>query len=69
MKTENVITKLKDLSTKRGALVTIHKDTDLPLSWLRKVARGNIPDPGSKRIDILKDYFTGSNQTKEEHAL
>ena len=57
MKTEIIITKLKNAHNKRGELPVISKATGLPSAWLYKVARGNIKAPQAARVDTLREYF------------
>lgn len=52
-----VVEKLKNKS--ENDLMQLWKNTDIPYFWLRKVANGDIKNPGVKRIQYLHEYFTG----------
>jgi hypothetical protein len=40
-------------------LLSIHKDTNLPLYWLREFRAGRIKNPSVNRIQSLYEHYTG----------
>lgn len=44
---------------KTQSMLDIHKETGLPFYWLRKVASGQIKDPGVNRIQQLYEHLSG----------
>lgn len=56
-RTDEILKKLKDSSQSRGSIAKISQETGLPYNWLYKFAKGGIPSPQAKRIEILSDYF------------
>lgn len=39
--------------------MVIWRDTGIPYYWLRKIARGEIKNPGIQRIQFLYEFFSG----------
>lgn len=39
-------------------LLDIHKESDIPFYWLRKMQQGEIADPGVNRVQKLYEYLT-----------
>lgn len=54
---EAVVEQLQDKST--NDLMQLWRNTNIPYFWLRKVANGDIENPGVKRIQFLYEYFNG----------
>lgn len=48
---------MRQLQERKGSWPQIEKDTGMPYSWLSKLARGLIDDPGVKKIEKLARYF------------
>jgi hypothetical protein len=44
---------------KSRTLMEIHKETELPFYWLRKVASGETKDPSVNRIQTLYEHLSG----------
>lgn len=57
MPVEETIKKVQQAGNERGKLYQIHKELDLPYSWLAKLSSGKIKEPGAKRIEMLAKYF------------
>lgn len=57
MLVDETIKKVKQAGKTRGKLYQIHKQLELPYSWLTKLAAGQIKEPGAKRIEKLANYF------------
>lgn len=57
MPVEETIKKVQQAGKTRGKLYQLHKDLNLPYSWLAKLAAGEIKEPGASRIEKLAKYF------------
>jgi len=59
---------LRQLQERKGGWPQIEKDTGMPYSWLSKLARGLIDDPGVKKIEKLARYFRLLEKQEAERA-
>jgi predicted transcriptional regulator len=59
---------LEQLQERKGSWMHIAKDTGMPYSWLSKLARGVIDDPGVKKIEKLASYFRLLERQENERA-
>ncbi len=59
---------LRQLQERKGNWPQIEKDTGMPYSWLSKLARGLIDDPGVKKIEKLARYFRLLDKQETERA-
>ena len=59
---------LRQLQERKGRWPQIEKDTGMPYSWLSKLARGLIDDPGVKKIEKLARYFRLLEKQEAERA-
>ncbi len=59
---------LRQLQFRKGDWPQIGKDTGMPYSWLSKLARGLIDDPGVKKIEKLARYFRLLDKQDSERA-
>jgi len=57
MNYDKTIKRLFELAKRRGLIAKISKDTGLDDSWLRKVSKGEIANPGVQNMVILSAYF------------
>ena len=57
---------VKELQARKGEWPKICADTKLDYSWLTKLAKGRIPDPGVNKIEKLADYFKDRRRPKVE---
>ena len=57
MGVDDTIKSVQAAGETRGKLYQIHKELNLPYSWLKKLADGVIKNPQAKRIEKLSDYF------------
>lgn len=60
---------LGQLQERKGNWPQIEKDTGMPYSWLSKLARGLIDDPGVKKIEKLARYFRLLEKQENERAI
>ena len=63
MRVDETISKVKEAGEVRGKLRQLHKELDIPYSWLKKLSYGAIENPQAKRIEKLAEYF--QSQKKE----
>lgn len=59
---------LDQLQARKGSWPQIEKDTGLDYSWLSKLSRGLIEDPGIKKIAKAARYFRLLEQHERERA-
>ena len=69
METSELDFVLGQLQERKGGWPQIEKDTGTPYSWLSKLARGLIDDPGVKKIDRLARYFRLLEKQETERAV
>lgn len=61
---------LIQLQERKGSWPQIERETRLPYSWLSKLARGEINDPGVKKIERLGRYFRMcAKQDRERESI
>jgi len=54
---EYVSDRVADYVNSGASLVTLARDADVPYSWLKVFARGEIPNPGVQQIERLAAHF------------
>jgi hypothetical protein len=59
---------MRQLQERKGSWPQIEKETGLDYSWLSKLARGVIDDPGVKKIGKLAVYFRLLSKQEAERA-
>lgn len=53
---------IEELRARKGQWPAICKATDIDYSWLSKLSRGDIPEPGVRKVQRLADYFRSTRR-------
>lgn len=54
---------ISELQARKGQWPAICKATGIDYSWMSKLAREEIPEPGIKKVQKLADHFRESGPT------
>ena len=50
------------LESTKGRWPIVSVGSGVPISTIRKIARGHIPDPGISKVQALADYFSSNTK-------
>lgn len=53
MTSQEVIERIRGVPNRKA----LSRETGLPYDYLCRLVKGRIKDPGSQKIDVLRDYF------------
>jgi hypothetical protein len=68
METSELDFVLRQLQERKGSWPQIAKETGIAYSSLSKMARGDIEDPGVRKVEVLARYFRLLGKHESERA-